>query len=254
MSAKKESFSIIFEKPLVWVAIVLILFAIPLYSSFTRPQPGVPPVLGEVPNFKLINQDGREITYNTEYRGSVLLVNFIFTTCPDVCPLLTKQMEKVQARMQTAAPMIRLISITVDPETDTPAVLRAYGEKYGARFRGWSFLTGDLMQIYNTVVGGFKVAMDNPKVDPSNKTPVVTADAAGKPVTATPTPNKDDMTYDLMEITHGEHFVLIDQIGQIRAYMQAHNDEQINQIVKTLGLLANTNPLRVDSQPSAVSR
>ena len=251
MSEKKPSFSIIFEKPLVWIAIVLTLFAIPLYFSFTRPAPAVPPVLGHIPNFKLTNQDGRELTYNSEYRGSVLLVNFIFTTCPDVCPLLTKQMEKIQGRMQTASPIIRLISITVDPETDTPAVLKAYGEKYGARFKGWSFLTGDLMQVYDTVVGGFKIAMDKTQLDPSKKPQPVTAGIDGKPAAA---PSKNDMTYDLMEITHGEHFVMVDQEGQIRAYMQANNDQQINQIIRTLGILANTKPPRVTEQPNADSR
>jgi len=243
MPSKPNAFSALFEKPLVWIAVVLTLFAVPLYFSFTSPQPKMPPVLGQVPDFKLTNQDGREITYNTEYRGGVLLVNFIFTSCPDVCPLLSKQMEKIQSRLVTAAPIIRMASISVDPETDTPAVLKAYGEKYNARFSSWTFLTGDLMQIYDTVVGGFKVAMDNPGVDPARKAPVVTDKA--------PTPDEIEMS--LMEVTHGEHFVLVDQIGQIRAYMQAHNDDQINQIVKTLGILANTNPLKA-SGPQAVSR
>ncbi|MEO5668559.1 MAG: SCO family protein [Bdellovibrionota bacterium] len=249
MSAPKNSITVIFEKPLAWLFIVLVLFAVPLYFSFTAPQPQLPPVLGHVPNFKLTNQEGREITYDTEFRGGVLLVNFIFTSCPDVCPLLSKQMEKIQTRLVTAAPIIRLASISVDPETDTPAVLKAYGEKYNARTQSWSFLTGDLMQIYDTVVGGFKVAMDNPEVDAAKKTPVVTTDANGKVVPV----SKQTATMDLMEVTHGEHFVLVDQIGQIRAYMQAHNDSEINQIVKTLGLLANTNPAKAQA-PQAISR
>jgi protein SCO1 len=240
MSTKKASIGALLEKPLVWIVIVLVLFATPLYFSFRSPQPKLPPVLGEIPNFKLINQDGREVSHSTEFRGSVLLVNFIFTSCPDVCPLLTKQMAKIQSRLVTAAPIIRMVSITVDPDNDTPEVLKAYGENHNARFRSWSFLTGDLMQIYDTVVGGFKVAMDNPGIAPSQRTPVVM-------------PDKEEMTYDLMEVTHGEHFVLVDQIGQIRAYMLAHNDEQINQIVQTLGLLANTNPLNAP-QPTALSR
>jgi protein SCO1/2 len=240
MVQKKNSISVIFEKPIAWIFIILTLFAVPLYFSFSSPQPAIPPVLGQVPDFKLVNQEGRAITYNTEYRGGVLLVNFIFTSCPDVCPLLSKQMEKIQSRLVTAAPIIRMASITVDPETDTPAVLKAYGQKFNARFSSWTFLTGDLMQIYDTVVGGFKVAMDNPKIDPSKKAPTVVADATGKVVA----PSKGDMTMDLMEVTHGEHFVLIDQIGNIRAYMQANNDDQIDQIVKTLGILANTNPLK----------
>jgi protein SCO1/2 len=240
MVQKKNSISVIFEKPLAWIFIVLTLFAVPLYFSFTSPQPKLPPILGQVPDFKLVNQEGRAITYNTEYRGGVLLVNFIFTSCPDVCPLLSKQMEKIQSRLVTAAPIIRMVSISVDPDTDTPAVLKAYGEKFNARFSSWSFLTGDLMQIYDTIVGGFKVAMDNPKLDPSKKAPTVVADANGKAVA----PSKNEMTMDLMEVTHGEHFVLVDQIGNIRAYMQGNNDKQLDQIIKTLGILANTNPLK----------
>jgi protein SCO1 len=231
----------IFEKPLVWLVIVLTLFIVPLYFSFRSPQPTLPPVLGEVPNFTLVNQDGREIRYSTEFRGSVLLVNFIFTTCPDVCPLISKQMAKIQHRLITSAPIIRLVSITVDPDTDTPEVIKQYAESYGARPRSWTFLTGDLMQIYDTVVNGFKVAMDNPGISPEQRLEVVQDPQQM---------NSMDVSLDLMEITHGEHFVLVDQVGQIRAYMLGNNDEQLNRIVQTLGLLANTNPSKAP-QPAA---
>ena len=194
-------------------------------------------MLGTVPPFELTSQAGLRWSSAT-LDGKPYVANFVFTRCPTICPTFTAKMASIQKKTGDG---LNLVSFSVDPETDTPAVLRAYGERFNARFSSWSFLTGDLMQIYDTVVGGFKVAMDNPKIDPSRKAPVVT-------------PDKDTMTMDLMEITHGEHFVLIDQIGQIRAYMQAHNDEQINQIVKTLGILANTNPLKVAPQPNAISR
>ncbi len=219
---QKTDFTKIFENPLAWLATLLVLFAVPLYFSFKAPQPDLPPVLGQVPDFKLTNQDGREVTYTNEYKGSVLLVNFIFTSCPTVCPLLSQQMAKVQSRLQSAAPIIRLISITVDPGTDTPEVLKAYGEKYQARFRHWSFLTGDLDQIHDTVVNGFHVAAQNP---------IFINEDMGA-----------DQNMNLMEITHGEHFVIVDQGGQIRAYMKGNNDKELNQIVQTLGLVANSAP------------
>jgi len=243
--ARKNSISRYLEKPATWIAIILVLFAVPIYFSFTSPQPILPPVLGQIQNFKLTDQDGREVTYEGEYRGSVLLVNFIFTTCPDVCPLLTKQMEKVQGRLSTAAPYIRLISISVDPETDTPPILRAYGEKYGARFRSWSFLTGDLMQVYDTVANGFKMAMENPGLDRAELAKIAKDPKAM---------DADDITYDLMDITHGEHFVLVDQAGQIRAYMRGNHNDELNAIIQTLGLLANTNPGMAQASQKAASR
>ncbi len=218
----KRDFTKIFENPLAWLVTLILLFAVPLYFSFKAPQPELPPALGNIPNFELTNQDGRNISYANEYKGSVLLVNFIFTSCQTVCPLLTAQMAKIQSRLQSAAPIIRLVSITVDPETDTPEVLKKYGEKYQARFRHWSFLTGDLNQIYETVVNGFHIAADNPVFNKADL--------------------DSDKSADLFEITHGEHFVIIDQQGQIRAYMQGNNDEQLNKIVQTLSLVANTKP------------
>lgn len=223
---KKKGFTRIFESPSAWLATLFILFAIPLYFSFRAPQPELPPVLGQVPDFQLTNQDGREISWSTDYKGSVLLVNFIFTRCPTVCPLLSRQMEKVQTRLLTAAPYIRLLSISVDPGHDTPEVLKEYGRQYNARFKSWSFLTGDLMQIHDTVVNGFHVAAENPVF---NATDV----------------DEEEPKMNLMEITHGEHFVLVDQAGQIRSYLLGNNDEQLNKIVQTLGLLANSRPENV---------
>lgn len=242
-SSRNNSWTRLFENPRAWIVIVFVLFAIPLYFSFTSPQPKLPPVLGQIQNFNLVNQDGRKVTYADEYKGSVLLVNFIFTSCPDVCPMLSKQMEKIMTRFSTASPHVRLISISVDPTTDTPEVLRAYGEKFGARFRSWSFLTGDLMEIYDTVVNGFKVAMENPGLNP---------EIAAKYKQDPKSMSNDDVVYDLMDITHGEHFVLVDQIGQVRAYMKGNNNEELNAIVHTLGLLANTNPDKAPAVTSAL--
>jgi protein SCO1 len=214
----------IFEKPAFWILGIFLLFSIPLVQSFRRPAVKVPPVLGQIPNFELTNQDGQKITWAHSFRGSVLVVNFIFTTCPDVCPLLSQQMAKIQNRILGAGAGIKLISISVDPSTDTPEALKAYAQKYEARQTLWTFLTGDLTQIYETVVNGFKVAMD------------------GKSVPKATAKSDADKAYDLMGITHGENFVIVDQIGQIRAYEHARSDQDLNEIVKTVSILTNQNP------------
>ncbi len=214
----------VFEKPLFWITVISILFLVPLVNSLQRPQVKVPPVLGQIPNFELTNQNNTQITWENSYRGSVLVVNFIFTSCPDVCPLLTQQMAKIQNRILSAGATIKLLSISVDPENDRPHVLKDYGEKFGARFAIWSFLTGDLMQIYDVVVKGFKVALD------------------GQAFAAGDSKSRDDINYDLMGITHGENFVIVDQLGQIRSYERARNDSEINEIVRMVGILANQNP------------
>jgi protein SCO1/2 len=200
---------------------------VPLYLSLSSPQPEMPPVLGQIPDFELQNQFGETVKYSTHYKGSVLVVNFIFTTCPDVCPLLSKQMSKIQARIVGNSPVIRLLSISVDPANDTPEKLNVYANQYNANPRTWGFLTGDLMQIYDTVVNGFKVPMQNPTV------PAGTSGAQA---------NQDDAAIDLMAITHGEHFVILDQNGQIRAYQRAGNDQQIDEVIRTVSILANQNP------------
>jgi protein SCO1/2 len=213
----------IVEKPLFWVLVISTLFLLPLVKSLRRPQVEVPPVLGEIENFRLTNQNGTEITWENSFKGTVVIANFIFTTCPDVCPLLTQQMAKIQERILGSGASIKLISVSVDPENDKPAVLKKYAEKYGARSAVWTFLTGDLQAVYDAVVKGFKVSLDSKSYRDLQKSP-------------------GDMAYELMGITHGENFVIIDQIGQIRAYKQARNQDEINDIIKTVGIIANQNP------------
>jgi protein SCO1/2 len=214
----------LFEKPLFWVVLVLILFGLPLGMSLSRPQPELPPVLGQIPEFSLINQDGRAVT-KEDFRGSVVVVNFIFTSCPDVCPVLTAQMAKLQSRIIGNGPWIKLASISVDPETDVPWKLKKYGEQFKAAFRSWSFLTGPLPEIERVVVGGFKSAMD--RAAPSH-----------------PEPSEDG---DLFSMTHGEKFVVVDQLGQIRGYFPAKTAEDLDHILKVVAILANTRPKELGS-------
>jgi protein SCO1/2 len=100
------------------------------------------PTIGAAPNFALISQDGAPVALR-DFRGKVVAVTFIYTFCPDICPMLTAKMADVQDDLgRDFGAKIAFISITVDPERDTPAVLKEYAQAYGANLAGWTFLTG----------------------------------------------------------------------------------------------------------------
>src|SRR6185369_16501073 len=99
------------------------------------------PVLGTVPAFSLTERGGAPLTQN-DLRGKVWVADFIFTRCPDVCPLLTSRMRDLQKTLDEARADVTLVSFTVDPGHDTPQVLQAYATAHGAG-PGWSFATGD---------------------------------------------------------------------------------------------------------------
>ena len=105
------------------------------------------PSIGPAPDFSLTSQDGAPVSLGN-FRGKVLAVTFIFTSCAETCPLLTAKMAQVQdvlgAKFGTK---ILFISITVDPERDKPAVLKEYARNFGVNFKGWMFLTGTVEAI-----------------------------------------------------------------------------------------------------------
>jgi protein SCO1 len=100
------------------------------------------PTIGAAPDFALTSQDGAEVTLGA-FRGKVVAVTFIYTSCPDVCPMLTDKMARVQDELGADfGSKIAFLSISVDPEHDTPEVLKEYAEVLDADLAGWSFLTG----------------------------------------------------------------------------------------------------------------
>jgi protein SCO1/2 len=101
------------------------------------------PTIGAAPDFALTSQDGKQVTLES-LRGKVVAVSFIYTWCPDVCPMLTDKMARVQDALGADfGTKVAFVSITVDPERDTPKVLKDYATAFDANFAGWSFLTGD---------------------------------------------------------------------------------------------------------------
>jgi protein SCO1/2 len=100
------------------------------------------PTIGPAPDFALTAQDGGQVALH-DLRGKVVAVAFIYTSCTDTCPLLTEKMVQVQDELgPDFGRTIAFVSITVDPERDTPEVLKTYAKAFGADRGGWYFLTG----------------------------------------------------------------------------------------------------------------
>jgi protein SCO1/2 len=98
--------------------------------------------IGPAPDFALTTQDGGRLRLK-DLQGHVVVVTFIFASCTDTCPLLTAKLGTLARRLTTdRVPAVRFVAITVDPERDTPGVLKAYAEGHGAQGAEWAFLTG----------------------------------------------------------------------------------------------------------------
>ncbi len=101
------------------------------------------PTIGPAPDFALTSQDGARVSLS-DFRGKAVAIAFIYTSCTDVCPMLTANMASVQDKLGSAfGSKIAFISITVDPDRDTAEVLKQYAENFSADLKGWSFLTGE---------------------------------------------------------------------------------------------------------------
>lgn len=149
-----------------------------------------------LPEFSFTNQDGEPVSKDS-LKGKVWLANFVFSTCPGQCILLTNQFKDFQAQIK-AMPDVELLSFSVDPEVDTPEVLKAFGEQYQAGPQ-WSFLTGPKDDIYRVLQKGFLLdAAPNP--DPEQV-------ATGE------------------KILHTTKVVLVDSQGQIRNYYDGLPEE-----------------------------
>jgi protein SCO1 len=106
------------------------------------------PTIGAAPDFTLVSQDRTYVSLH-DLRGKVVAVAFIFASCTDICPMLTDNMARVKDKLDTAfGPQIAFVSITVDPERDTPEVLKQYAQNFDADLKGWSFLTGDPATVH----------------------------------------------------------------------------------------------------------
>lgn len=119
--------------------------------------------IGPVPAFELINQDNRTIS-NTSFLGKVYVVEFFFSTCPTICPKMNKNMVAIQNKF-FGNPNFGIASITINPEFDTPKVLKEHAEIIGVKSSNWHLLSGNKDKIFELANKGFNVYVgENSKV------------------------------------------------------------------------------------------
>ncbi|MGH7264221.1 MAG: SCO family protein [Candidatus Rokuibacteriota bacterium] len=180
---------------------------------------------GDVPDFSLIERQGHPVR-RTDLLGTVWVANFIYTRCTETCPLQTAQL----ARLQTDFPQpeFRLVSITVDPEHDTPAALARYAEQYGADPVRWLFLTGDKGAIYRLATDGFRLGVVDPD-DPPARTSGLGRLLSPKPAWA--------MHGSKGLVMHSPRLVLVDRRATIRAYHRPDDPQSLDRLRENLRTL-----------------
>ena len=160
----------------------LALGAWPVVWSLRTALPPAPPVLGVVPPFALTDETGRRFG-SEDLAGRAWVASFIFTRCPTVCPRITGRMARIQDRARSLEPALRLVSISVDPEYDTPPRLAEYARSHGASPRMWKFLTGPADAVRATVERGLRVSMggaDEPSSPGSCRTGRTSCSSTGR--------------------------------------------------------------------------
>lgn len=156
-----------------------IVLAVPGFAHDPPAEEAILPVIGAAPGFALIGEDGKPVALG-DFRGRALVVSFIYTACPDYCPLLTAKLAGVQDALGDAfGRQVAFVSITVDPELDTPEVLAHYALSHGADLDGWHFLTGEpaAIEAVTRAYGVFAMQASNDLVDHTFLTSLV--DPAG---------------------------------------------------------------------------
>lgn len=152
------------------------------------------PVIATVPDFALTEASGRTVT-RAELAGHPWVADLVFTSCGGICPLMSASMSRL-VQSSSDLPDVRFLSISVDPERDTPAALTAYAERFKADRTRWLFLTGSESAIRELAVGGLKL-------------PVADGD---------PAQGED-------EILHSQRFVLVDGQSQVRGTYDVRDQE-----------------------------
>lgn len=112
----------------------------------------------KVKPFKLKNQFGKEVGLE-DWGGKIIIADFFFTSCPSICPKLTRNMKKLQTAFKKTDSLVRFVSFTVDPVRDTAQALKAYGDKFGIDHDTWFMLTGDRNELYDIALNEFKASI-----------------------------------------------------------------------------------------------
>lgn len=155
------------------VAMPYRLFVDSVAVSVSKGKKQTDTVWQKVPDFKLTNQLGKTITWQ-ELKGKVVVADFIFTTCPSICPQMTRNMKILQDAIRNNnrignrdADFVHFLSFTVDPERDNVQKLKQYADKYQINPQNWWLLTGDKKQIYDLAYYGMRLGLTEKEIDTS---------------------------------------------------------------------------------------
>jgi protein SCO1/2 len=181
-----------------WCLVVVLMAGLLVRTMFREEEL---PAFSRAPAFSLLDQDGRTLT-NASLMGKAWIADFVFTRCQGPCPIMTRRMAELQPAIH--ADKARLVSFSVDPEHDTPAVLKAYAKANSADEDKWIFATGRMSDIYDI--------------------------AAGMKIFAKPAEGENP-------IIHSTKFILVDQKGWIRGYYAATEPREVEQLLRDLASL-----------------
>lgn len=191
-----------------WIAVCLFMFGYPVTKSIYRQLPNALPVYHAVPDFSFTNEEGKTMSL-ADLKGKVWLVHVMSTNCTGECSLSFQQMQLVQHRIRGVVDRAAIISISVDPKTDTPSVLYSKARELKANPVVWRFVTGTEAEVRSFLVDGLKI----------------------------PTQGSETAQTEA-EAVKAHRLTLVDQEGNVRGYYVMQKNE-INQLMIDLGLLIN---------------
>jgi len=185
----------------------------PKEPVFTAGEEAVDTIYHRVPDFTFTNQFGEEVTWD-DFEDKILVVDFFFTTCPTICPIMTKQMTRLQWMLEDPAyDDVHFLSHTVNPKTDTPEVLREYGEEQGADFSNWTFVTGKQAEIFEQGFTGYLLSTQEDEAAPGG-------------------------------FLHSSMFVLVDRDRHIRGFYDGTSSKEVDDLVTDIKMLKKEETLK----------
>jgi protein SCO1/2 len=190
-------------------------------AIFTVAGPDVPDTIYHtVPDFSFTNQFGENTTME-DFEGDIMVVDFFFTTCPTICPIMTKQMARLQWMLEDAAyDDVSFLSHTVNPNNDTPEILLAYGEEEGADFEKWTFVTGDQEEIFEQGFQGYLLSTQEDSGAPGG-------------------------------FLHSSMFVLVDRDRHIRGFYDGTSSKEVDDLVTDIKMLKKEETLKESEKVSS---
>ena len=209
-----------------WIGLAALVIVGVVTWWWTRPVAAVHlPVYRTVPDFSLIDRSGKTIT-RADFLGRVSIVDFFYTRCTEACPLQSAYLARLQ-NDPTLDPSVLLVSITVDPDYDTPAVLASYASQFGADGRRWLFLTGPREAIYRLAVEGFDLAAFSAR---GSDRALAQTGLGPRAAWA----HEETADQRIIRLVHASRFVVLDKAGRIRDYVDGTDPTTVDGLLSVV--------------------